>query len=87
MCFISRNMQGKNNKRNSWIEVSDETIPKPKISELNDFQSILKVLRHPPFLNEEGYISGKWVMGQLNLGGGFLILSYHYNCHCFCILV
>ena len=42
------------NKRNSWIEVSDKTIPKPKISELNDFQSILIVLPHPPFLNEEG---------------------------------
>ena len=29
--FISGNMQRKYNKRNSWIEVSDETIPKPKI--------------------------------------------------------
>ena len=54
MYFISANMQGKYNKRNSWIEVSDETIPKPKISELNYFQSILIVLTHPPFLNEEG---------------------------------
>ena len=29
--FILGNMQRKYNKRNSWIEVSDETIPKPKI--------------------------------------------------------
>ena len=29
--FISGNMQRKYSKRNSWIEVSDETIPKPKI--------------------------------------------------------
>ena len=29
--FISGNKQRKYNKRNSWIEVSDETIPKPKI--------------------------------------------------------
>ena len=29
--FISGNMQIKYNKRNSWTEVSDETIPKPKI--------------------------------------------------------
>ena len=29
--FISGNMQRKYNKRNSWIEVSDETIPKLKI--------------------------------------------------------
>ena len=29
--FMSGNMQRKYNKRNSWIEVSDETIPKPKI--------------------------------------------------------
>ena len=29
--FTSGNMQGKYNKRNSWIEVSDKTIPKPKI--------------------------------------------------------
>ena len=29
--FISENMQRKYNERNSWIEVSNETIPKPKI--------------------------------------------------------
>ena len=28
--FTSGDMQGEYNKRNSWIEVSDETIPKPK---------------------------------------------------------
>ena len=27
--FTFREMQGKYNKRNSWIEVFDETIPKP----------------------------------------------------------
>ena len=29
--FTFRNMQGKYHKRNSWIEVSNETVPKPKI--------------------------------------------------------
>ena len=29
--FTSGNMQGEYNKRNYWIEISDETIPKPKI--------------------------------------------------------
>ena len=29
--FLLGNMQRKYNIRNSWIEVSDETIPKPKI--------------------------------------------------------
>ena len=29
--FISENMQRKYNKRNSWIEVSDQTVPKPKL--------------------------------------------------------
>ena len=29
--FILGNMQRKYNKRNSWTELSDETIPKPKI--------------------------------------------------------
>ena len=29
--FTSGNMQGKYNKRNSRIEMSDKTIPKPKI--------------------------------------------------------
>ena len=29
--FIFGNMQRKYNKKNSWTEVSDETIPKPKI--------------------------------------------------------
>ena len=29
--FTSGNMQGKYNKRNSWMEISYETIPKPKI--------------------------------------------------------
>ena len=31
ICFISGSMQRKYNKSNSWIKVSDETIPKPKI--------------------------------------------------------
>ena len=52
--FISGNMQGKYNKRNSWVEVSDEAIPKPKNrTELNDFQSVLTVSSHPLFLNKE----------------------------------
>ena len=29
--FSTGNIQGKYNKINSWIEVSDETVPKPKI--------------------------------------------------------
>ena len=36
--------------------------------ELNDFQSVLIVSSHPIFLNKEGYISEKWVKGQLILG-------------------
>ena len=52
--FTSENMLWKHNRRNSWNEVSYETIPKPKISELNDFQSILIVSSHPLFLNEKG---------------------------------
>ena len=35
VCFTSGNMLWKHNRRNSWNEVSYETIPKPKISELN----------------------------------------------------
>ena len=31
--FTSGNMQGKYNKRSSWVEISDKTIPKPKIRE------------------------------------------------------
>ena len=29
--FTAGNMQGKYSKRNPWIELSDEPIPKPKI--------------------------------------------------------
>ena len=29
--ITQENMQGKHNKRNSWIEISEEIIPKPKI--------------------------------------------------------
>ena len=54
VCFTSENMLWKHNRRNSWNEVSYETIPKPKINELNDFQSILIVSSHPLFLNEKG---------------------------------
>ena len=51
---IQRDLYFKYNKRNSLIEESDETIPKPKIKcELNDFQSILIVSSHSPFLKEE----------------------------------
>ena len=44
-------------------------------SELNDFQSILIVLSHSPFLNEEVQISKKWVKGKLILGVIFSFLA------------
>ena len=43
--------------------------------ELNDFQSVLIVSSHPLFLNKEGYISEKWVKGQLILGVIFSFLA------------
>ena len=49
--FTSGNTQGKYNKRNSWIELSQN---QKLESQLIDFQSILIVLSHLPFLNEEG---------------------------------
>ena len=74
--FMSGNKQRKYNKRNSWIEVSDETIPKPKLEkELNDLQSVPIFLSHPLFLNKEGQISEKWVEGQLILGVIFSFLA------------
>ena len=46
-------------------------------SELNDFQSILIVSSHAPFLKEEGgsEISKKWARGQLILGVMFSFLA------------
>ena len=44
--FTSGNTQGKYNKRNPWIELFQ--------NQKLDFQSILIVLSHLPFLNEEG---------------------------------
>ena len=48
-------------------------------SELNDFQSILTVSSHPPFLNEERGRGRedfkKWVRGQLILGAIFSFLA------------
>ena len=44
-------------------------------SELNDFQSILIVSSHPLFLNKEGYVSEKWVKGQLISGVIFSFLA------------
>ena len=44
-------------------------------SELNDFQSILIVSTHLPFLNKEGLISEKWVKRHLILGVIFSFLA------------
>ena len=75
--FISGNMQRKYNKRNSWIEVSDETIPKRKIRKgMKYFQSVLIVSFYPLFLNKLGSISKKWVKGQLILGVTFSFLAF-----------
>ena len=49
--FTSGNTQGKYNKRNPWIELFQN---QKLESQLIDFQSILIVLSHLPFLNEEG---------------------------------
>ena len=53
--FTSGNIQGKCNKRNSWIEYLMKLFQNQKLeSELNDFQSVLIVSSHPLFLNEKG---------------------------------
>ena len=53
--FILGNMQRKYNKRNSWIEVSDETIPKPKIRKRIKWSPKCSHSFAPSlFLNKEG---------------------------------
>ena len=70
--FTSGNMQGKYNKRNFWIEISDETIPKPKIRQwIKWFQKHSHSFIPSIFLNK--FISKKWVKGQLISG---VILSF-----------
>ena len=64
MYFTFRNMQGKYNKRNSWIKLFQN---QKLENELNDFQSVFIVSSHSPFLNEEGACRGG---GARWLGGG-----------------
>ena len=53
--FTSVNMQGKHNKKNSWIEYLMKLLQNQKLeTELNDFQSIVIFSSHPLFLNEDG---------------------------------
>ena len=76
----SGNMQGKYNKPNSWIEVSDETIPKPKIR-----KQIKRFPKHShsfvlSLISEQGRLNfQKMGKGTTNFGIHFLILSYHCN--------
>ena len=86
--FILGNMQRKYNKRNSWTEVSDETIPKPKIRKgIKWFLKCSHSFVPAPISEQEGLNFRKMGKGATNFGGHFLILSCHCNWHCFCILV
>ena len=82
--FTSGNMQGKYNKRNSWIEVSDETIPKPKIRKwINWFPKCYNSFI-PSAISEQGGLNfQKMGKGATNFGGHFLILCYHCNATAF----
>ena len=85
--FISENMQRKYNERNSWIEVSNETIPKPKIRKrIKWFAKCSHGFAPSPISEQRGLDFGKMGKGATNFGVHFLILSYHCNWHCFRIL-
>ena len=68
--FSTGNIQGKYNKINSWIEVSDETVSKPKI--INWIKWFLKHSHSfvPSPISDWGGLKfqKKWVKGQLILG-------------------
>ena len=77
--FTFRNMQEKYHKRNSWIEVSNETVPKPKIRKwIKWFPKHSQSFASCPisgYAISEGLISEKWVKGQLILGVIFSFLA------------
>ena len=78
--FISGNMQRKYSKRNSWTEVSDETIPKPKIRKgIKLFPKCSHSFVSSPISEQGGLNFIKMGKGATNSGGHFLILSYHCN--------
>ena len=82
--FTSGDMQGQYNKRNSWIEVSDETIPKPKIRKwIKWFPKCSHSFVPSPISEQGGLNFQKMGKGATNFGGHFLILSYYRNWHCF----
>ena len=75
-------MQGKYNKRNSWIEISDETIPKPKIKEWIKWFPKHSQSFVPSRISEQGGLNfRKMDKGATNFGSHFLIFSYHCNWH------
>ena len=73
--FISGNMQRKYSKRNSWIEVSDETIPKPKIRKwIKWFPKCSHSFVPSPISEQGGLNFQKMGKGELILGVIFSFL-------------
>ena len=68
-------MQRKYNKRNSWIEVSDETIPKPKIRKwIKWFPKCSHSFVPSPISEQGGLNFQKMGKGELILGVTFSFL-------------
>ena len=66
--FTSGIMQGKENKRNSWIDISYETVPKPKIRKWIRWLPKYSRSFVPPLISEQwggGETSKKWARKQL----------------------
>ena len=73
--LILGNMQRKYNKRNSWIEVSDETIPKPKIRKwIKWFPKCSHSFVPSPISEQGGLNFQKMGKGELILGVTFSFL-------------
>ena len=74
--FTSGNMRGKYNKRNSWIEVSNETIPKPKIRKWIKWFSKCSHSFIPSPISEQGGLNfQKMGRGATNFGVIFSFLA------------
>ena len=57
LSFTSGIVQGKENKRNSWIDISYETVPKPKIRKRIRWLPKYSRSFVPPLISEQG---GGW---------------------------
>ena len=78
--FTSGNMQGKYNKRNSWIEVSDETIPKLKIRKCIKWLPKCSHSFIPSPISERGGLNfQKMGKGATNFGVIFSFLAIIVN--------